>query len=110
MDRHSITTDAITATIMAEGAELCSVQDGSGREFLWQAGPAWPHHAPVLFPIVGELAGNQLRHRGRAYPLPRHGFARARRFTWMDRTATTCRLALVDDEATRAAYPFPFRF
>jgi hypothetical protein len=36
---------------------------------LWQAGPAWPKHAPVLFPIVASLANDTLRHDGAAYAM-----------------------------------------
>ncbi len=108
MDRHRIAADGMAATIKADGAELCSLQAG-GAELLWQAGPAWPRHAPILFPIVGRLKADTLRHAGRAYRMTQHGFARDRRFTWMERGERACRLALIDDEQTHAAYPFGFR-
>ncbi len=107
---HAITDGALTAVINAHGAELASLRNARGTEYIWQAGPAWPRHAPVLFPIVGRLAGDQLRHGGQAYRLTQHGFARDRVFAWLDRGARSCRLALVDDAETRALYPFPFRF
>jgi galactose mutarotase-like enzyme len=110
MDRHTISAPGISAAVLAEGAELCSLRDGAGRELLWQAGPAWPRHAPVLFPIVGELAGGTLRHQGRSYAMGRHGFARTHKFTWAEHGPASCRLELKDDEQTRAEYPFPFRF
>lgn len=110
MDSHTIATDAVSATITVEGAELCSLRDAGGREFLWQALPAWPRHAPVLFPIVGELAGDRLHHRGKTYTMGRHGFARASRFAWEERSASACRLVLTDNDATRAQFPFAFRF
>jgi galactose mutarotase-like enzyme len=50
-----------------------------------------------------------LRHQGKSYHLPQHGFARDRRFAWLNRTATTCRLVLHEDAGTRAVYPFAFR-
>lgn len=100
----------LTATVAAHGAELTSLRDATGQELLWQAGPAWPRHAPVLFPIVGRLKDDTLRHAGRAYRLGQHGFARDRRFDWLRQGATDCRLALTDDAETLAAYPFPFRF
>jgi len=110
MDQHAIASAGIAARISAEGAELQSLCDASGREFLWQAGPEWPRHAPVLFPIVGRLVGDTLRHRGQSYRLTQHGFARDRHFAWVERTPSSCRLALTDDAETRARYPFPFRF
>ncbi|HEY2133603.1 MAG TPA: aldose 1-epimerase family protein [Acetobacteraceae bacterium] len=110
MDRHSIAGPGLSATVKADGAELCSLRGADGREMLWQAGPPWPRHAPVLFPIVGRLKDDQLEHNGRAYRLNQHGFARDRRFTWAETTPTSCRLVLEDDAESRAMYPFPFRF
>ncbi len=110
MDRHAIAAGGISAEITAQGAELCVLRDGDGHDYLWPATPPWPRHAPVLFPIVGRLAGDTLRHDGRDYTLGQHGFARDRRFDWVERTRTGCRLELRDDAATRASYPFAFRF
>lgn len=107
--RHTISAGGIAATVKADGAELCSLRDRAGRELIWQAGPAWPRHAPVLFPIVGRLNGDELRHDGKAYRLTQHGFGRDRRFAWSTREAAMCRLVLQDDEQTRAMYPFAFR-
>ncbi|GAA4257701.1 aldose 1-epimerase family protein [Azospirillum formosense] len=108
MDRHTLSNGRLGAAIKADGAELCSLTL-DGRELLWQAGPEWPRHAPVLFPIVGRLKDDTLRHRGQTYRMTQHGFARDRRFAWEERTATLCRLSLSDDAQTRALYPFAFR-
>jgi galactose mutarotase-like enzyme len=109
MDHHILTNGTLSAAIKADGAELFSLRDATGQEMLWQAAPVWPRHAPVLFPIVGRLRDDRLRHQGRLYPLPQHGFARDRRFAWLNRGATACRLVLHEDAATRAAFPFAFR-
>jgi galactose mutarotase-like enzyme len=108
-DRYTISSGKISATILAHGAELCSLRNAEGTELLWQAGPQWPRHAPLLFPIVGKLKGDQLRHAGKTYPMTQHGFARDRRFEWVEQGATSCKLALTDDAETRARYPFAFR-
>lgn len=109
MDIHTIQTDRISAAIKANGAELCSLKSADGLELLWQAGPEWPRHAPVLFPIVGRLKNDELRHRGQVYPMTQHGFARDCRFTWLEREPSFCRLMLQDAPETRARYPFAFR-
>ncbi len=70
-DTHTIRSGSLTATIKAHRAELCSLKDGSGTEFVWQAGPAWQRYAPLLFPIVGRLANDEMRHRGRTYQMTR---------------------------------------
>jgi galactose mutarotase-like enzyme len=108
-DRHTIHGDGVSATVLAHGAELCSLKTVEGLELLWQAGPEWKRHAPLLFPIVGRLKGDQLRHRGASYPMTQHGFARDSRFEWAERTPSSCCLVLTDNEQTRARYPFAFR-
>ncbi|TGV73656.1 aldose 1-epimerase family protein, partial [Mesorhizobium sp. M2D.F.Ca.ET.145.01.1.1] len=94
----------MSATIVADGAELVSLRDARGFEFLWQAGPAWRRHSPVLFPIVGRLKGDQLRHRGQTYPMTQHGFARDKPFVWAERGPRSCTLVLTDDAETRTHY------
>jgi galactose mutarotase-like enzyme len=108
-DSQTLHGDGISAVIVGQGAELISLQDAQGFEYLWQAGPAWRRHSPVLFPIVGRLKGDQLRHRGRTYPMTQHGFARDKPFTWAERGDCSCTLVLTDDADTRARYPFAFR-
>ncbi|WP_456624287.1 MULTISPECIES: aldose 1-epimerase family protein [unclassified Bradyrhizobium] len=108
-DTHTIRSGGLTATIKAQGAELCSLKNAAGVEFIWQAGPAWPRHAPLLFPIVGRLVNDEMRHRGKTYRMTQHGFARDNRFAWAERGESRCALVLEDSEATRALYPFAFR-
>jgi galactose mutarotase-like enzyme len=108
-DSHTLRSDGIAATILAHGAELCSLKDSRGLELLWQAGPEWPRHAPLLFPIVGKLKNDELRHRGKTYPMTQHGVARDHRFEWVEREPDRCALVLTDNAATRQRYPFAFR-
>ena len=108
-DSHTLRGDGIAATILGQGAELSSLRNAGGRELLWQAGPQWPRHAPILFPIVGRLKNDTLRHNGKTYPMTQHGFARDRRFAWIEQGPRSCKLALSDDAETRARYPFAFR-
>jgi galactose mutarotase-like enzyme len=108
-DRHTIASDGIAATVLAHGAELCSLKTADGLEVMWQAGPEWRRHAPLLFPIVGRLKNDQLRHQGKLYPMTQHGFARDSRFEWIERGPSSCRLVLTDNAETRVRYPFAFR-
>lgn len=109
MEQLTLDGDGISATIVGQGAELVSLRDAEGTQLLWQAGPEWRRHSPVLFPIVGRLKGDQLRHRGKAYPMTQHGFARDRRFAWVEQGPSSCTLVLTDDTETRTRYPFAFR-
>jgi galactose mutarotase-like enzyme len=79
-------------------------------DLLWPGDPAiWGEISPILFPIVGWTLDG-VRVDGRHYPLGLHGFARRTPFEVYARSADRVRLALCDDRATRALYPFPFQF
>ena len=91
-DRHTIHGDGVSATVLAHGAELCSLKTSAGLECVWQAGQEWKRHAPLLFPIVGRLKGDALRHRGKSYSMTQHGFARDSQFAWEERGQASCRL------------------
>lgn len=109
-DRISLATARMAATVKADGAELTSLRDAEGRELLWQAGEAWPRHSPILFPIVGKVKDDTLHIGMDRYPMGQHGFARDSRFELVEQDAASCRFLLADSAATRAVYPFPFRF
>ena len=106
---HTLSSGGMSAIVAAHGAELQSLRSADGHELLWQAGPQWPRHAPLLFPIVGRLKNDELRHQGKTYPMTQHGFARDQRFDWLERAPGRCTLVLTDNAETRSRYPFAFR-
>ncbi len=108
-DRVTLTAGKVTAQVKHLGAELCSLRDAAGREFIWQAEKAWPRHAPILFPIVGRLHGDALDFGGQSYGMGQHGFARDMQFQLLESRAEACRFLLTDSEASWASFPFPFR-
>lgn len=109
-DIVSISDSALRADISATGAELVRLQDGNGRDLLWDGDPAfWTGRAPLLFPLVGGTKGNRIRVGGVEYPISRHGFARTSRFEPVSAGATACTWRLDASEETRRHYPFDFR-
>lgn len=109
-DLVTLVSSDLSADVAVLGAELVRLDDSVGDPLLWNGDPAfWPSHAPLLFPIVGELCGGVFRHRGRTYALPRHGFARGSTFTLVDRGTAHVHLRLEASAATRAVWPFEFR-
>ncbi len=109
-DLVTLRSDALTASIHPLGAELWSLKDADGRELMTDADPAfWAGHAPLLFPIVGALAGDQYRLNGRTYAMPRHGFARRSEFALVGAEAGRALFRLEASEESRAVYPFEFR-
>ena len=66
--------------VNTHGAELQSLTQ-TGREYLWQGDPSyWGRRAPILFPIVGQVAGGVFRVKGVEYKMGQHGFARDAEF------------------------------
>jgi galactose mutarotase-like enzyme len=105
----TIASDGLTARINPLGAELWSLTDARGDEWMTDADPAfWTGHAPVLFPIVGGLADGRYRLEGREYALARHGFARSSRFDVISAGTDHATFRLADSPETRATYLFAF--
>ena len=75
---------------------------------MWQAGPEWPRHSPILFPIVCSVNDQTYRVDGKEYHLPRHGFARDKDFTLISQTEDKVTFALHDSEETLEVYPYHF--
>ncbi|MCR4854161.1 MAG: aldose 1-epimerase family protein [Prevotella sp.] len=91
------------------GAELQSIKDSNGKEYLWQADPNyWARHSPILFPIVCGLWQGHYRIDGFEYPMERHGFARDMEFKLIARTEQKVTFALEDTLHTRRIYPYHF--
>lgn len=98
-----------SAQIDSLGAQLLSLKNASGTEFLWQGDPAyWGGRAPILFPMVGALRDGKTIIDGRKYEMNRHGFARAMEFTVQSSTATSAVFSLRASDETRKQYPFDF--
>lgn len=110
MEKATIRNECLAVTVNHRGAELCSIRDAAGIEYIWQADPAiWGSHAPILFPIVGQVAGGTYTLGGRKFQMKQHGCVRSRRFDLVDRGADFFHFALSADAGTRAQYPFEFQ-
>ncbi|HEY1898701.1 MAG TPA: aldose 1-epimerase family protein [Steroidobacteraceae bacterium] len=108
-DWITLRTTGLSATIDPQGAQLSRLRDAADRELQWQGDPAvWAGRAPLLFPIIGMLVAGHYRTGGHSFALPRHGFARNRRFSVAEAGPTSASFKLVADEQTRAVYPFEF--
>ena len=102
-------TEACRAEIALLGAQLESLQNAEGLEYLWQREPKWwSGCAPVLFPMVGALRGGRTVIDGRIYEMPQHGLARRRLFRLISQTDREAVFSLCADEETMKHYPFAF--
>ncbi|MEO6906065.1 MAG: aldose 1-epimerase family protein [Ginsengibacter sp.] len=105
-----IKNDHLVITINEKGAELQSVKLNN-LEYLWQADRVyWGKHAPVLFPIVGELKDGKYIFDNKEYHLSRHGFARDKMFEAKQTGDSSAIFTLQSNEETLAVYPFQFIF
>jgi galactose mutarotase-like enzyme len=99
----------LAAKIDPLGAQLSVLRDRAGRDLMWGGDPAyWAGRAPLLFPIVGALAGGSYRLGAQSFALPRHGFARVRLFELDSSDSRQAVFRLMADAATRQIYPFEF--
>lgn len=106
---EQITNDKLTLTISEHGAELLSIKDNGGEEYLWDGDPAyWNRHSPILFPLVCGLWKDIYRINGKEYKLSRHGFARDTDFKLIAKGDDRVIYALHDSPETLKVYPYHF--
>lgn len=105
----SISNGRVYAEIDSLGAELKSLRDDGGREYLWRGDPAyWGHSSPVLFPVAGALRGDSYVYGGARYDMPKHGFAPGKNFRKTSSRADAAEFRLSADDDTLRIYPFEF--
>lgn len=103
--------ERLTVEANEKGAELFSVRDGKGKEYLWQGNPKyWNQRSPILFPYVGRLKDKTYTYKGKEYHLELHGFAIDTTFKAEQLSETEIRFSMTDSEETYAQFPFRFLF
>lgn len=106
---EQIKNDKLVLTVSEHGAELQSIKDNEGKEYLWDGDEKyWNRHSPILFPLVCGLWKDTYRCEGHTYHLGRHGFARDTDFTLISKGADSITYALTDSEETLKVYPYHF--
>lgn len=106
---ETIHNDFLTVVVSEHGAELLSIKDAAGKEYLWQADARfWGRHSPILFPIVGTLWKNTAHFGLRTTQMGRHGFARDMDFHLIAKGDEQVVFALHESAETLDKYPFRF--
>ena len=105
---ETIKNEHLTVEVSEMGAELQSIKDSEGREYLWQGGEKWPRRSPILFPIVCSVNDDTYTVDGKEYHLPRHGFARDTKFKLIAQGEHKVTYALHESEETLKVYPYRF--
>lgn len=109
---YVIKGSGLKAKIESMGAQLISLCDDAGREYIWQrTAPFWQNCAPILFPVVGRCENGTLSVKGKNYPMELcHGFAPVSEFELLEQSEHTVTLRLVSNAETLRHYPFEFIF
>lgn len=98
-----------TAAIDSVGAQLLSLKDASGPEYIWQRDPAhWKSSSPLLFPFVGNCRNGRTQIDGIWYEVAKHGFCRESEFAVHQTSDVQAVFTLCDSEYTRRMYPYAF--
>ncbi len=107
--RITLQNGSMRAVIDSHGAELKSLKDRDGKEYIWCSDPTyWGESSPVLFPIVGCLRNKKIEIEGKPYEMLSHGFAKRMEFSAQQESEDSAVFTLCDTEETRSRYPYPF--
>ncbi len=108
---HKINNGNIYISVDGLGAELRSICDVHGTEFLWQGDPkVWEGQSPTIFPIVGRQKDDIYIYDGKEYFIENHGFATACNFRVHEKYSDKLVLRLEQNKYTLERYPFEFCF
>ena len=106
---EQIKNDQLTLEISSLGAELQSIKDANGNEYLWDGDEQyWNRHSPILFPIVGALKDGHYFYNEKEYHLSRHGFARDQVFEVAECSSDRVVFSFKSNDETLKIYPFQF--
>ena len=106
---YTIQNDFLTVQISDKGAELQSIKDATGIEWLWQGDETyWEDRAPNLFPFCGRFWNDLATVDGVPCNPGMHGFFRHRVATVEQVSSTEAIFTQTEGEDTLAGYPFAF--
>ena len=106
---YTIKNDKIEVSVEDLGAQMRSIKDATGKEYLWQGDEKyWNGSAPNLFPYIARLTEGKYILKGRTYEMPKHGFLRNSVLKLKEKTQTKMVFSLTDSEETYKMYPYHF--
>ena len=72
---YTIKNDKIEVSVEDLGAQMRSIKDAEGKEYLWQGDEKyWKECAPNLFPYIARLTQGKYILKGKTYDMTTHGF------------------------------------
>ncbi len=108
--KYIIKNGKLEITLASLGAEITSIKDKNGNEYLWQGDEKfWAGQAPNLFPYIGRMENGKYSYKGKEYEMPKHGFLRKTELEVVEKSDTFIKFFMTDTDATREIYPFEFK-
>jgi galactose mutarotase-like enzyme len=105
----SISNSYLEVEISTFGAELQSIRDKNGTEYLWQGDPEyWGGRAPNMFPVCVKFKDQKFTYKGKEYHMPDMGLAKISNFDVTEKQNDRVVFQLKSSEETLKNYPFPF--
>jgi len=109
MEMQTIQNEKIRVLISPVAAELKSIKDSTGTEYLWQGDPKyWPGQAINLFPYIGRLTEGCYQYNGKQYDMTIHGFLPKTKMSVEAASSDSVCYILNESRDTLKIYPFPF--
>lgn len=108
---HIIKSQEISVCIDTLGAQLISIKDKEGLEYIWQRNPdVWGRSSPILFPVVGRCRKGILNVCGKDFEMPTHGFASSTEMQVFEKKENRISFVMKADSDSKKIYPFEFEF
>ncbi|MCL2425637.1 MAG: aldose 1-epimerase family protein [Oscillospiraceae bacterium] len=109
MELQKIGNSKLQVVISPRAAEMQSIQDNSGTEYLWQGDPKyWNRRAYNIFPYIARLTEGSYLYKGKRYNMSIHGFLPETQMDVEHISENMVCYILKSSDATLKDYPFPF--
>lgn len=106
---YTIQNEKLRVSVNSVGAELWSVKDCEGTEYLWQGDTAyWSGRSPNLFPYIGRMTDGKYEYQGSRYAMDIHGFLKDTVMSVCKKTDTEIVFEMEQNEDTLRQYPVKF--
>lgn len=106
---YVIKNEELQVKISDSGAELRSIIEKDGTEYLWQGDPdVWEDRAPNIFPYVARLTEGKYKLKGKEYEMKIHGIVKYETLSPEVIKEDQITFKLESNENLKEQYPFDF--
>ncbi len=106
---YEIKSSELTAQINSLGAELISVVDSKGNQYIYQPSDVWVGQAKNLFPNVGVAKDDYGIIKGERYPIGQHGFLKTTELDAVQLSDSEVEFTMLSNVFTYAKFPYHYK-